>query len=309
MKMDLLKIILASIAILPSFIINGQTSETNFAVVFDTQADDTSFDQDNSRTTSLGSILQSKTDKVTSLIEKNNAENLNFTRTQEIKSWDNHEIISFGFYHKARVKYKTKSNVSDTSTIFKGGGLTIGRWDWIMPSSDMYCYVEGTGLMSNLFKAKLPTAGLFEACYGGFFKHRDKKVRWGMGCGFGFRSFFVETPNNGLRGAAYGMIWPEVVALIRLSEHITIVPKYILCPMINNGLMGLRTSSELFINFRLLSFIGANIRLTSETIRFNDEIKTSNAESFSGKSNNLAIQFGISFNRSIKNKTKVSRDN
>lgn len=251
------------------------------------------------------------------LINKNlpkiSAINLNFRDKNMAKDWDNHEIMHFGLFHRARVKYKTelkdsKGGVQDTTTLFKGGGLTIGRWDWILPSSDLYCYVEGTGLIKNLFSPKLPTAGMLEGCYGGFFGDDKKKVRWGMGCGFGFRMFHLQTPKNGIRGAAYGMLWPEVVCLVRTSDFITIMPKYIFCPMVNNGIMGLRTSAEVMVNIRLAGFLGANIRLTSESMFFNEDLKTSNAQTFVGRAKNYAIQFGISFNSSIKDKPKAKRD-
>lgn len=238
---------------------------------------------------------------------------LNFKDKGEVNDYDNHEIMNFGFFHRARVKYhanegKVNSTTSDTTTLFAGGGLTIGRWDWITPSSDMYVYVEGTGALRNLFKPNLPTAGMFEACYGGFFGDYNKKVRWGMGCGFGFRMFYVNSPSGGKDGAAYGMLWPEVVCLIRTSDFITIMPKYILCPMVNNGLMGLRTSAEVMVNMRLAGFFGLNLRLTSESMFFNDELQTSNGEAFDGRAKNYAIQFGISFNKAIKTKKKAKRD-
>lgn len=244
---------------------------------------------------------------------KTRAIKLNYRDKDKVKDWDNHEIMHFGLFHRARVKYranegKVNSTTRDTSTVFAGGGLTIGRWDWILPSSDLYCYVEGTGAFKNLFRPRLPTAGMFEACYGGFFGDYQKKIRWGMGCGFGFRMFYVQTPSSGIRGAAYGMLWPEVVCLIRTSDFITIMPKYIFCPMVNNGLMGLRTSAEVMVNMRLAGFIGVNMRLTSESMFFNNDLQTSNGEGFDGRAKNYAIQFGISFNSSIKDKPKAKRD-
>lgn len=241
------------------------------------------------------------------------AVNLNYRDKDKVKDWDNHEIMHFGLFHRARVKYlanegKINSTTRDTSTVFAGGGLTIGRWDWILPSSDLYCYVEGTGAFKNLFRPRLPTAGMFEGCYGGFFGDYQKKIRWGMGAGFGIRLFYVKSPSGSIDGAAYGLIWPEVVCLIRTSDFITIMPKYIFCPMVNNGIMGLRTSAEVMLNMRLAGFLGVNMRLTSESLFFNNNMKAINAVAFDGRAKNFAIQFGISFNSSIKDKPKAKRD-
>jgi hypothetical protein len=225
-------------------------------------------------------------------------QNPTFSFKETLKKKKDYTLGSIQFYsvlNTSSGKYFPENEPQMTNS---ARGL-IGRWDWILPEDGTYAYVDGVALLGS-FNNYYPSGGFFEGGYGWMFNKSNAKavestshVRYqgGMGVGFGIRAMGFDKSTT----TSYGGVWPEFAAIVNIGEDITINPKYSLFPMLNNGLWGTRSSSELLVSYRLLGWLGASARLQSETLFFNDEVPAWNGNQFTGKAKFKTLQIGLSF--------------
>lgn len=180
----------------------------------------------------------------------------------------------------------------------KGGGFLLpGRWDWIMPHSGRYAYVDGSALVGG-FMANIPSGGFLEGGYGWMFNNKSVrqalgfvKVQYGLGLGFGFRK--AQSITNTSAGALYGALWPEVASITSIGENLEVVPRFILHPMINNGYMGMRTEFNVMAIYKLAKFLGVSAKYGTETHSYKDGLTTSNGVNMRGKASFSTLQLGV----------------
>lgn len=237
-----------------------------------------------------------------SRLEAQKSKNSNYINDYHL---DN-DLFCFNITHTGRINYKPLNNPE----INEKGGLLIcpGRFDWIMPADGSYAYSEASGLTSSFFGSPVPTAGFLEMGYGWMFNNKSASksnnyvtVQYGMGVGFGFRQFYLESINE---GTLYGVLWPEFSSIISVGDRLEIVPKFIFNPIYSGQGWGLRTGTEAMFIYRLLGRFSLTFRAMRETINFNESYKTDKGE-FSGKSKSSSFQFGFAINvPSYKSKYK-----
>lgn len=223
------------------------------------------------------------------------------------------DIYAFNIGHKGKMKYEplNSSRIDEAG----GGWFLPGRFDWIMPMEGQYAYSEGTALLSGFYPNPLPTAGLLELGYGWMFNNKKAKkkteeknrfvtVQYGMGVGFGFRMFWMESEN---KGDLYGLLWPEFSSIISIGNRLDLLTKYIFNPIYSGNEVRLRTGTEVMAIYRLLGGFSLTFRVTNETFRFGDGYTTDKL-ALSGKAVSRSFQFGFAINIGDKI-PKYSRDN
>ncbi|MEN9459888.1 MAG: hypothetical protein RL135_2516 [Bacteroidota bacterium] len=218
------------------------------------------------------------------------------------------DIYCFNISHTGKLNY----NPLNEPEINERGGLLFcpGRFDWIMPSDGSYAYSEGTGIMSLVLGSPLPTSGFLEMGYGWMFNNKRASksnkfvtVQYGMGVGFGFRQFYLESKKE---GTLYGLLWPEFSSIISVGDRLEIVPKLIFNPIFSGNEWGLRTGSEAMFIYRLMGKFSLTGRVMRESFNFNEKFDTDKGE-FSGKAKSTSFQFGFAINVSSL-KSKYKRD-
>lgn len=204
------------------------------------------------------------------------------------------DIYCFNISHTGKLNYKPLNEPE----INEKGGLLIcpGRFDWIMPSDGTYAYSEGTGIMSLVLGSPLPTSGFLEMGYGWMFNNKRASksnnyvtVQYGMGVGFGFRQFYLESVKE---GSLYGVLWPEFSSIISVGDRLEIVPKLIFNPIYSGKEWGLRTGAEAMFIYRLMGKFSLTGRVMRESFNFNEKFETDKG-SFSGKAKSTSLQLGF----------------
>lgn len=224
--------------------------------------------------------------------------------TQEKKNTRYHldsDIYAFNISHMGRIKYSPNNLPTDINS---GGSFILpGRFDWIMPGDGRYGYSEGTGLVSQFYKSRIPAAGFLELGLGWMFNNTKASVntavkdrfitfQYGMGLGLGIRLLYNETDDNGV---LFGVVWPEFTSITSIGTRLELIPKFIIHPIYSGKEWGLRTGTEVMAVYRLLGGFSATLRLTRERFRFGDSF-TTDTGSFNGKAVASTFQLGFAIN-------------